>query len=88
MLITGFEEIINISASDINLNYNIIDAANASTTCQNMLFLGNVHKADIPYKELEDLSLRFLPFLKQEDYKTDIDETYHITTINKGYYDP
>nr|DAE30811.1 MAG TPA: hypothetical protein [virus sp. ctML55] len=29
-----------------------------------MLFLANVHKPDIPYNELSDLSLRFLPYLK------------------------
>jgi hypothetical protein len=66
ILITGFEETINISSQDINLNYNVIDAAKTATSCQNMLFLGNVHKADIPYQELSDLSLRFLPFLHQE----------------------
>jgi hypothetical protein len=33
-----------------------------------MLFLGNVHKQDIPYEELTDLSLRFLPYLKEEIY--------------------
>ena len=53
-----------------------------------MLFLGNVHKPDIPYNELQDLSLRFLPFLKQENYQVDINEDYNITTSNKGYYDP
>ena len=87
LLITGFEDIIPITAADINLNYNIVDAAKTSTTCQNMLFLGNVHKPDIPYRELEDLSLRFLPFLKQEVYSIDMDEEYNITTYSKGYYD-
>jgi hypothetical protein len=53
-----------------------------------MLFLGNVHKPDIPYKELADLSLHFLHFLKQENYQVDIDERYIISTYNKGYYDP
>jgi hypothetical protein len=33
MLITGFEDIIPIAASDINLNYNIVDAAHTATTC-------------------------------------------------------
>jgi hypothetical protein len=52
ILVTGFEETFPISAADINLNYNVIDAANTSTACQNMLFLGNVHKPEIPYNEL------------------------------------
>ena len=88
ILITGLEDIIPISAADINLNYNIVDAANTATACQNMLFLGNVHKPDIPYQELSDLSLHFLPFLKQEDYQVDMNENYVISTTNKGYYDP
>jgi hypothetical protein len=71
-LFTGFENQVPISAADINLNYNVIDSAVAQTACQNMLFLGNVHKPDIPYKELADLSLHFLPFLKQENYQMDM----------------
>ena len=88
ILITGFEDILNISSQDINLNYNVIDSAKAQTVCQNMLFLGNVHKPDIPYKELADLSLRFLPYLKQETYNVDMDENYSISTYEKGYIDP
>jgi beta-glucanase (GH16 family) len=33
MLITGFEESIPISAADINLNYNVVDAAHTAATC-------------------------------------------------------
>jgi hypothetical protein len=53
-----------------------------------MLFMGNIHKPDIPYIELQDLSLRFLPYLKEEDYAVDIDHNYHISSFNKGYIDP
>lgn len=88
IVFTGFEDTIPISASDINLNYNIIDSAYTATSCQNMLFLGNVHKPEIPYKELSDLSLHFLPYLKQENYQMHIDEKYRIDTYNRGYYDP
>ena len=88
IVFTGFEDIIPISASDINLNYNIIDSAHTATSCQNMLFLGNVHKPEIPYKELSDLSLHFLPYLKQENYQMHINEKYRIDTYNRGYYDP
>ena len=88
LLITGFEEIIPVTSTDINRNYNIVDSVKTSTSCQNMLFLGNVHKPDIPYKELADLSLHFLPYLKQVDYQMHIDEEYNISTSEKGYYDP
>ena len=88
VIITGFEDIIELSASDINLSYNTVDSVVTSTTCQNMLFLANVHKPDIPYNELQDLSLRFLPYLKQETYTVDVDQNYTISTSNKGYLDP
>lgn len=86
--ITGFENTIDIAATDINLNYNIVDSVHTSAVCQNMLFLGNVHKPDISYNELQDLSLRFLPYLKQEEYAVDVDHNYSISTSNKGYLDP
>lgn len=88
VIITGFENTIEVTVSDINLNYNIVDSVCTSAVCQNMLFLGNVHKPDIPYQELQDLSLRFLPYLKEEEYTVDYDHNYNITTTNKGYIDP
>ena len=87
IVITGYEETSVIAASDINLNYNIVDSVKTSTVCQNRLFLGNVHKPDILYEELADLSLRFLPYLKQELYNAEITEEYNLTTSNQGYYD-
>ena len=76
IVITGFEESENISATDINLNYNLVDAAKTSAVCQNMLFMGNVKKPDIPYNELQDLSLRILPFAGRESYDPEINEEY------------
>ena len=88
ILITGFEDTIPVAVQDINLFYNVVDAACTQATCQNMLFLGNVHKPDIPYIELQDLSLRFLPYLKEEPYNVDMDQNYNISTSTKGYIDP
>jgi hypothetical protein len=53
-----------------------------------MLFLANVHRQDIPYEELSDLSLRFLPFVSYEDYTLSMDQDYSITSVDRGYYDP
>lgn len=86
--ITGFEEQVDIAKEDINLFYNVVDSVITSASCQNMLFLANVHKPDIPYQELSDLSLRFLPYLKQERYGVDMDHNYQISTSVKGYIDP
>lgn len=88
ILITGYEDVNIISASDINLSYNVVDAATTSAVCQNMLFLANVHKPDIPYQELSDLSLRFLPYVKEVPYQLDMDHNYNISSTTKGYYDP
>ena len=43
-----------------------------------MLFLGNITRPDIPYTELQDLSLRFLPSIHKSDYDLNIDKEYLI----------
>lgn len=88
ILITGEEETVDVSSSDINLSFNIIDSANCAATCKNMLFLGNVHKPSIDQQTFQDLSLRFIPYLKEEVYKLSIDQEYNISSTNHGYYDP
>lgn len=88
IVVTGFEDITEIAPSDINLQYNIVDAVGTSAVCQNMLFMANVHKPEIAYEKLQDLSLRFLPYLKEVNYTLDIDQNYSIASTNKGYYNP
>lgn len=85
--ITGYEQTINLTSQDINLNYQIVDAAKAQTSCQNMLMLGNIHKPEIPYKELADLALHFCPYLKNKEYDCRMDQNYSITTSSLGYID-
>lgn len=88
ILITGFEETSDIASTDINLQYNVASAVQTAVECQNMLFMGNIHKPDIPYEELADLSLRFLPYVKEVVYPLDIDKDYIIKSNMKGYYSP
>lgn len=88
ILITGFEDVENVTVSDINLQYNVVDAVTSSAVCQNMLFMANVHKPDIPYTELQDLSLRFLPSFQEERYDVQLDHNYGVSTTNLGYIDP
>lgn len=85
--ITGFETINPKTVQDINLFYNIIENAKTGVVSQNMLFLGNIQKEEIPYKDLADLSLRFLPKVKYEEFNHNVDEHYTILTKDKGYYD-
>ena len=49
--------------------YYSLGSAKTMATCQNMLFFGNVGAENIPYNELTDLSLHFLPYLKEEVIK-------------------
>lgn len=88
IFITGFEQTTQVSAEDINLQFNVVDSAYTQAICQNRLFMANVHKPDIPYTELEDLSLRILPYLHTETYPLELDYNYNITSIEKGYIDP
>lgn len=88
VVITGFEDFIEIPITDINVQYNIASAVDTQATSQNMLFLGNIKKPNIPYKELTDLSLRFLPYRKVQDYEITQNRDYSISSVNQGYYDP
>lgn len=75
VIITGSEETKDISVSDINIQYSIIDKAKSQTVCQNMLFLGNSCKPDMMYKDLSDISLRLLPYLIESDSERFIGKT-------------
>ena len=88
MLITGYETTTDVTAADINLQYNVASAVGTAVECQNMLMMGNIHKPEIPYDELADLSLRFLPYVKEVTYTLDMDQEYVISSNTRGYYDP
>lgn len=88
LVITGFEETEDISVTDINTSYNIVDAVQTSAVCQNMLFMGNVKKQNIPYEELQDLSLRILPFLGRKPYNPELDYDYNCTNYEESYINP
>lgn len=89
VLITGFEDTTEITLEEINLNYQIVQDAFTQDVCQNILFLANVHKTDIPYTELQDISLRFLPGIHNEPYNIieRINKDY-IVTDTDNYYNP
>ncbi len=67
--VTGLEDSTEIPISEINNQFFQTSKAKTSAQCQNRLFLGNVTKPDIPYKDLADLSLRMLPTLQKQDSK-------------------
>ena len=86
--ISGFIKDIEVSEDVINMQYQLVSSVETQTVCKNMLFLGNVKKPEIPYKELTDLSLRFLPKRSLIDYNLSIDSQYNINSSSEGYYDP
>src|SRR5690606_6125323 len=67
IIVTGLDRVEQISIDQLNIQYNIVDKVKTQAQIQNMLFLGNVDKPTIPYKELEDLSLRVYPTLSNEN---------------------
>lgn len=67
IIITGDEDIEDIPLSEINSEYFIVDAAQAQAQCQNIFFMGNIHKPSIDYADLQDISLRILPTLSIEE---------------------
>lgn len=90
VIITGDEAKTDLTINDINTQYFIADSAKTQVQCQSMLFMGNVTKPSIPYKELIDLSLTFQPFIKKYNKNDLIGEvdlhTYKDTTaINENY---
>lgn len=70
--ITGLEDTIEIPITEINAQFFQASSAKTSAQCQNRLFLGNITKPEIPYKDLSDLSLRMLPILNSVDAKNTI----------------
>lgn len=86
--ITGFENVTTITRDKINLQYNIIDRNKTMAQVQNMLFLANIHKATLPYRELKDLSLRILPFPEQSSGDIGyLQNDYKSTSGKYGYHD-
>jgi hypothetical protein len=66
ILITGFENIEDVTLEDINPLYEISDSVKAQAQCQNLLFFGNINKPNVEYEELADLSLYFIAEPSQE----------------------
>ena len=84
--INGYEDTIDISLNEINTQYNLVESARTQEVAQNMLFMGNVNKIEIPYKELADLSLRMYPIIVQEDNIGNVNEDYQDSTGGYEYY--
>lgn len=76
--ITGFEEVDEVDISEINPMYQIYGSSETQEQCQNILFLANVDRPRIPYEDLKDCALRFLPYV-------DTKSTYPVEQIGEDY---
>ena len=93
IVITGLEDVLDISLDEINISYNVVSKAKSQAQVQNRLFLGNVDKTTIPYTELADLSLHLLPEVNVEDENGIgyLNELYHDISNSKNkneYHNP
>ena len=84
--ITGYEAVSEISDNELNVQYNLVESAKTAAQCQNMLFMGNVNKVDIPYEDLINLSLRIYPIPFAVDSVGNVTHEYSDTTNQFEYY--
>lgn len=86
ILITGWEETFAVSLETLNISYNIANCVKAQAQCENRLFFGNITKAEVPYSELTDLSLHFLPFwTNEENLLSGNSKVVQIGTLDDSY---
>ncbi len=82
IIATGLDTIEEISIDQLNIQYHIVDKVKTQTQVQNMLFLGNVNKPTVPYKELEDLSLRVYPTVSNDKNIGYLNQNYNPITLS------
>lgn len=76
--ITGFEAVDEVDISEINPMYQVYGSSETQEQCQNILFLANVDRPKLPYEDLKDCALRFLPYV-------DTKSTYPVEQIGEDY---
>lgn len=84
IIITGNEDISQISIEEINVKYFIADKAKSQVQCQNRFFMGNVNKYEPDHQDLSDISLRFIPYVQSIQASSLIGELNCQYTDNTG----
>lgn len=85
--ITGNEDTTQISVEEINVKYQIAENVQTQEQCQNMLFFGNIQDQVIDYKEMADLSLRFMARPDKSLSYSPVPHDYN-NVISNTYSDP
>jgi len=88
--ITGYEEVEDLTLDDLNLRYAMFDKVKTVTSCQNMVFAGNINNDYELFSRLEQYSLYITPTLSLEETIGIIkDNTYNDPSTNGNeYYNP
>lgn len=84
--ITGNEKMEQIPVEALSQNFFMVSSAKTQASCQNMLFLGNVHKYTPDYETLSKLSLNFVPYYKVESEEEALGSVLDESYSNGGYY--
>lgn len=91
--LTGYEDVVDISTDDINIQYYTVSAAKTQAQVQNMLFMGNIQSDVVDIKDLQAISHYIKVACKQSDnigYINPIDYTIRDTDYESQaeYYNP
>jgi hypothetical protein len=65
IIITGDEEKQQIPLTDLNQQYVVINNSESQVQIANRLFLGNIETQVPNYKDLKDISLRVIPYIRR-----------------------
>lgn len=93
IVITGFEDIRNISESDFYSKYADIDSAKTIAESNNKLLLGNIDSTERDYNKLQQIAWRIIPRVIEPTRKIG-SLTYYYTNYSSlednkgGYYNP
>lgn len=87
LTINGYEPVVEVSVEEINTKYQIYGAVETQAAAQNILFLGNLSRPKIPYRDLADCALRFLPYQDSALTYPSINVNYSNETRGT-YWDP
>ena len=87
--ITGYEDVEPLSLSDLNIRYSNFDHVKALSTCQNMVFAGNIHNNYELFILLQNYSLFVYPSITLEENIGNLTSAYVDPSSNGGeYYNP
>jgi len=65
--LNGFEDLLDISVDELNIQYNLITCAKTEVQIQNMIFFGNIEQNTLPIDDLQAISYYIRVSVKQDE---------------------